>query len=72
MPLRKIVSRVLTRAGRLGSAVEVGGDGVDDDDDDGGGGGAGEGKRVLVRAKRAGYAVERIATESRSGVSDGR
>lgn len=67
MPLRRIVSRTLTRAERLGSAVEVGGDDVDDDD-----GGAGEGKRVLVRAKRAGYAVERIATESRSGVSDGR
>lgn len=67
MPLRRIVSRILTRAERLGSAVEVGGDDVDDD-----GGGAGEGKRVLVRAKRAGYAVERIATESRSGVSDGR
>lgn len=64
MPLRRIVSRALTRAGRLGSVVAGGGDG---DDDDGG-----EGKRVLVRVKRAGYAVERIATESGSGVSEGR
>ena len=65
MPLRRIVSRTLTRAGRLGSAVGMGGEGDDD-------GVLGEGKRVLVRVKRAGYAVERIATESGSGVSEGR
>lgn len=43
----------------------MGGDGVEDD-------GGGKGKRVLVNVKRAGYAARRIATESGSGVSEGR